>query len=552
MASSNANFKAGDDWRKAKELEEARKAGLAPAERDEDGKEINPHIPQYMASAPWYLNTSGPSLKHQQNWNEKKTGDRNWYERGAKVFQADKYRKGACENCGSMTHKKKDCLERPRTKGAKWTGEEIAADDKIQRLALDFEGKRDRWNGYDAAEYAKVMSRFEQVETLKVQLQKEKELEKKFRKQQKKQNAEEEQEDVEAEEEDEDDDEKVNESEQADFGKVSKRVRTAGGGASGTVRNLRIREDTAKYLRNLDLSSAHYDPKTRSMREDPTPNIPVEEKFYAGDNFVRYSGDTQTLNQLSLYAWEAFDKGQDIHLQAAPSQAQYLHASYQVKKSHLTNKSKTAILDKYGDASKGEKLEDKLLLGQTESYVEYDRAGRVVKGAAPEMAKSKYPEDEYVNNHTQVWGSWWSQGFWGYACCRSSVKGSYCTGQAGIDAASASASLMQSNLNKKEALEQDKADRSVLGTEPKKVTWGTEVAENIELDPKKLKEAIEKEELRSTNEAQLDDRKREYNVSHDIDVTEEEMEAYRLKKRRTEDPLMNVAGVSGTSGYDLV
>jgi hypothetical protein len=60
MASSNANFRAGDDFRKARELEEARKAGLAPAERDEDGKEINPHIPQYMASAPWYLNTTGP------------------------------------------------------------------------------------------------------------------------------------------------------------------------------------------------------------------------------------------------------------------------------------------------------------------------------------------------------------------------------------------------------------------------------------------------------------------------------------------------------------
>ncbi len=36
-----------------------------------------------------------------------------------------------------------------------------------------------------------------------------------------------------------------------------------------TVRNLRIREDTAKYLYNLDVNSAHYDPKTRSMRENP-------------------------------------------------------------------------------------------------------------------------------------------------------------------------------------------------------------------------------------------------------------------------------------------
>lgn len=37
------------------------------------------------------------SLKHQQNWNEKKAGTKNWYERGVKGFQADKFRKGACE-----------------------------------------------------------------------------------------------------------------------------------------------------------------------------------------------------------------------------------------------------------------------------------------------------------------------------------------------------------------------------------------------------------------------------------------------------------------------
>ena len=39
-----------------------------------------------------------------------------------------------------------------------------------------------------------------------------------------------------------------------------------------TVRNLRIREDTAKYLYNLDPNSAYYDPKTRSMRENPFKN----------------------------------------------------------------------------------------------------------------------------------------------------------------------------------------------------------------------------------------------------------------------------------------
>ena len=40
-----------------------------------------------------------------------------------------------------------------------------------------------------------------------------------------------------------------------------------------TVRNLRIREDTAKYLYNLDPNSAYYDPKTRSMRENPFKNM---------------------------------------------------------------------------------------------------------------------------------------------------------------------------------------------------------------------------------------------------------------------------------------
>jgi hypothetical protein len=60
LATLAVTFKSREDHRKQLELEEARKAGLAPAEVDEDGNEINPHIPQYMSSAPWYLNADKP------------------------------------------------------------------------------------------------------------------------------------------------------------------------------------------------------------------------------------------------------------------------------------------------------------------------------------------------------------------------------------------------------------------------------------------------------------------------------------------------------------
>jgi pre-mRNA-processing factor SLU7 len=50
-----------------------------------------------MTSAPWYLNKDRPTLQHQRAWNKKGEDKLEWYDRGAKVFQATKYRKGACE-----------------------------------------------------------------------------------------------------------------------------------------------------------------------------------------------------------------------------------------------------------------------------------------------------------------------------------------------------------------------------------------------------------------------------------------------------------------------
>jgi len=59
-----------------------------------------------------------------------------------------------------------------------------------------------------------------------------------------------------------------------------------------TIRNLRNREDIAKYLLNYDVNSAYYDPRSRAMREDPNALNPNKNCLFKGENAVRYTGDT--------------------------------------------------------------------------------------------------------------------------------------------------------------------------------------------------------------------------------------------------------------------
>eukprot|EP01017_Pseudomicrothorax_dubius_P033237 TRINITY_DN4434_c0_g1_i12.p1 TRINITY_DN4434_c0_g1~~TRINITY_DN4434_c0_g1_i12.p1 ORF type:complete len:218 (-),score=60.76 TRINITY_DN4434_c0_g1_i12:40-693(-) len=76
-----------------------------------------------------------------------------------------------------------------------------------------------------------------------------------------------------------------------------------------------------------------------------------------------------------------------------------------------------------------------MLLAQTDRYVEFTLDGRVKMTPADgykAVNKSKYEEDVYVNDHTSVWGSWWSKELgWGFACCHSTKRDSRCLGDQG-------------------------------------------------------------------------------------------------------------------------
>jgi hypothetical protein len=99
------------------------------------------------------------------------------------------------------------------------------------------------------------------------------------------------------------------------------------------------------------------------------------------------------VQDLQLFAWQSAARGNDVHLNANPTQGQLLHQAFKEKKEELRDSSKVSVLAKYGGEEYLETAPKELRLGQTEEYVEYSRAGQVVHGKERAKARSKYPED---------------------------------------------------------------------------------------------------------------------------------------------------------------
>lgn len=459
---------------------------------DVASKERNEYIPAFISKKPFYIDdetSANDYLEHQRLQKSAANDLSKWHERGKRTGPAaTKYRKGACENCGAMTHKTKECLSRPRKHGAKWTGKDIQADEVVQNVDLGWDAKRDRWAGYDPSEYRQVVEEYEEMENLK-------------------RNATGELENDEESPDGEIDGEK-DANEDARYAEESEMGRQQ----STATRNLRIREDTAKYLLNLDLDSAKYDPKTRRMvdmggSDDQAAAVVAEE------NFVRASGDAAEFERAQRYAWESQERGgTQHHLQANPTSGEVMRKRDKAESDAKRQEQRKALLEKYG----GEQhlaptpLREAMVV-ENEKFVEYDETG-AIKGAPKKATKSKYAEDIHINNHTSVWGSWWHNFQWGYACCFSTVKNSYCTGEEG----------------KKAFEEEDKMLMLPEADEPGRKPEEENDRESREQDYPK-EESGSKSKKRTLMEIQSG-------------VSEEEIESYKRSRLAAEDPMAAFIG----------
>ncbi len=541
------------------------------------GMLINPHNPEFLTKVPWYLGEStGPTLSHLKKKNSdheltlsetdaiaiKKVMMQKAIQEKSKT-EIKVYKKGACKNCGALTHKEKDCVERPRSqKKAAWkSGLDIAPDEVVIKLEdhgkVTFDAKRDLYQGYNPEDYNEVIEKHRRMDQIRQSLKQEKDEKMKLETQEKRRikalnndnindiNNISDDSDSDYDSDSKKNDEYVqNDADAKVFtGRSGNQGGLGGAGMKNTIANLRIREDTPKYLYNLALDSAHYDPKTRSMRANPNIDKNPDDGGinYVGDNFLRATGDALKLAQNQVLCWDMQAKGIDVDIMTNPSQAELMLKQYNEKKIIEAQSTKDAIIAEYNSEHFINKsLDPRLKLGQTEIYMEYSKDGRVLKGPEKVKARTKYEEDVYVFGHASVWGSYYNKikRCWGYSCCHAISKNDYCTGAKGKIANDEFYGMNHVpsstvTIAPKKVIDTERPQNTQLFNSRSELYGEMDSSVSAKIDKEKVNKLLEK----INNDKADTDKKRK-----STEVSLEEMEAYRLTKLHRDDPMAKYIG----------
>ncbi|SCU85797.1 LANO_0C05424g1_1 [Lachancea nothofagi CBS 11611] len=261
-------------------------------------RQENAHIPKYIKDQPWFYKNLTASaeedsdyLAHHRRSNrpdndldidnnsEPKVGRgiQDEYERVSttKSLKGPRFDRDSCSNCGILGHHAKDCLEAPRKRRARFSTSETAQVERRKDSGYSWDAKKDRWYGYEGEDNDAVLRK--KQDQFQTRLDKS----------------------IEADAVDTDE-----EIELAALGLYKEETTgiVVQDDAQGSKlrASVRLREDRAAYLNDINSETLNYDPKSRLYKTDDLGEIDSESKMF----HRHLTGESLELSKLNRFARE--------------------------------------------------------------------------------------------------------------------------------------------------------------------------------------------------------------------------------------------------------